>query len=1624
MLQIILMFLCFFSSSILLPSVGNLDTSFGTSGTVTTSIQTTTLNAQRSDCAVQQDGKIVVVGNANPGFAVARYTQQGVLDTTFNTTGTVVTTTIGSSALANGVVIDNEGRIVVCGVAGGKFAVARYLSNGALDVADFNSGGSVPGTITTTVTGSSASVAYGLAIDNNGYIVVCGGATISGGSYVALARYTSAGILDNSFGSSGLVTSQYFALDSTAYGITFDSNNKILICGYSNPRCVVARYTSSGVLDTTSGFGPNSGQGFIRPTPLGSDPTTAYGIALDSNNKIVICGSTTVSGSNRLFVARILSDGSDLDSTFNSSSGYVTLAVGTNSTGYGTAIDFDGNILVGGSNNGRVLVARYTSVGVLDTTFNPSTGYNDVVTSTSAPGVGFILQQNNELVAACTTSGSFKVSQYIGNAAPQGCMDTTYNSAGATPGYITDPTDTTSSHKPIVKALQILSTNSVFVLTENLAAPTKSQLVQIDSAGSTTSANAIAAIDIAQIGGADVISDSRGRALVVGGNGSNGWIARYVPTSGTPGSFALDSTFNGGAIKVQSSSPTTTAYSRVCEQASGNILVMGQNGTTGIVVAYNQDGTINTNFATSGVYSFATTTLDDMFVDSSDNIYVTARITSGNITFYCIQPNGGGLKSSFNSGAGVNTGLASASYQGAKVAPFSGGSLTTLITVNTSTDDIIAKRYTTSGGLDATTTIAQTTTLLSNPIITQFQIDSNSAKLFVGYDDDCFFVGQFSNSLNGTTFAPYSSCPGILKTMYNNNNPSRVGNCIGIAPSGSIVFGGYENIDGSNTIATIGQVVGGASVSERVRYPGAKIGQIDTNFGTSGFVQLASLSGGGALAGLTPQVVLPTSSGQYYIAFTSGALIRLTSTAILDTTFAPLGTGFASSSTAGLYSMFMDGSGRLVVAGTNGGAAWVKRYNAGLSSLDTTFNSNAATALTGATLGTVAIQQTLGRYIVAGSNGTNGALYALTNTGTLDTTFNSQGAIPGMFDTGVANGVYALISDEYDRLIIAYLNIDRVDIVRLTSAGQVDTTFGSSGTITAAISSISNPDSATQIRLTFDISGNIVLAAHVSTSGGEVLVKAYENGSGTVLAESRLNITSLTSPTFTSLIATADNKVLLGGYQSGANDMWVARVEDDGSGTYQLDSDFGTSGLMEFARDGAGTVTGRNLASIALYPNGEIALVGTETNSANSPTISPFLSMAYDNPGTTQIPICQNSEPVGTNDITLGASSITATALGVVFYASAAAAASSGQVARAIALQDDANIVVAVDGGASSGSTTPSNVFLKMFDIDGSPQTTFGTSGQQTVLTSYNNQFVNDMVTFTTTADVNKAILAGYVTNSAPSLTGSLLLQYDLDAHALDTTFGGLNGNVSGTTCGDCKQLNCVGLQTNNRIIASGLDQNNNGVLLGYTITGKLDNTFGLGNGYQSVGTGSTGLYTHAIDTLNRIVIAYKNGSAVNLARFLQDGSATDGTSFTAPSGTVVANNQIKVAVDSSNNVYVAAIVASSNSIAVNSYAAAGGAVVNTRTLTGTQLGNASAVYTIARLLVDTSGNVIVVACDSNAKKIVVIRLTSSLVLDTSNFNASAGYLLYQIAAGATSQVAIDAMIHPDGRIMIVGSES
>jgi uncharacterized delta-60 repeat protein len=116
---------------------GSLDSSFGTGGKVTTDFGAS--DDYASAIAIQSNGKIVAGGvsvataTGNSDFALACYSVDGSLDSSFGTGGKVITG-FGAGTLdgANAVAIQPNGQIVAAGISRtsgtNDFALARYLS--------------------------------------------------------------------------------------------------------------------------------------------------------------------------------------------------------------------------------------------------------------------------------------------------------------------------------------------------------------------------------------------------------------------------------------------------------------------------------------------------------------------------------------------------------------------------------------------------------------------------------------------------------------------------------------------------------------------------------------------------------------------------------------------------------------------------------------------------------------------------------------------------------------------------------------------------------------------------------------------------------------------------------------------------------------------------------------------------------------------------------------------------------------------------------------------------------------------------------------------------------------------------------------------------------------------------------------------------------------------------------------------------------------------------------------------------------------------------------------------------------------------------------------------------------
>ena len=179
-------------------------------------------------------------------------------------------------------------------------------------------------------------------IQDDGKIVV-GGDFISGfpNSDVFFVRFETDGTLDTTFGSNGVVTTDYGSgsFDQMS-DFVFDGNGKIISAGgnLSDSFSVVARYNLDGSLDTTF---DSDGLAIINAS---ANTETFNSLTLQTDGKIIAAGRANSGTDNDVLIARLNTDGS-LDTSFNDN-GLTTVDFGSGDSSAGVHVDIDNNITV------------------------------------------------------------------------------------------------------------------------------------------------------------------------------------------------------------------------------------------------------------------------------------------------------------------------------------------------------------------------------------------------------------------------------------------------------------------------------------------------------------------------------------------------------------------------------------------------------------------------------------------------------------------------------------------------------------------------------------------------------------------------------------------------------------------------------------------------------------------------------------------------------------------------------------------------------------------------------------------------------------------------------------------------------------------------------------------------------------------------------------------------------------------------------------------------------------------------------------------------------------------------------------------------------------------------------
>jgi uncharacterized delta-60 repeat protein len=650
-------------------SDGSLDTSFDHDGIVLFPVA----NAQAflTAIALQQDQRILLAGYINPfgtnttadDFVLARLNPDGSLDTSFASSGRVVTDVGGDRDRARALVVQADGRIIVAGSSylapNDVFSAIRYNADGSLDLS-FDTDGKV-----FTPVGASWAGANSAVIQPDGKLLLAGYAY--GGAYTdfALVRYHPDGSLDTSFAGTGKLTTSFGNYDeATAVAIQFGDGSvaipdRVVVAGTTiNPAdedIAVARYHLDGSLDTTF---DSDGKLTTSIGPYDSVAGVTVTGFLRQPRKIIVAGTAANGGDRGDFALVRYNANGSLDTTFDGDGIVTTPIASSDETARAMTMSLGRFVVAGESFSNlisRFTVARYNSDGSLDTTFDADGRRTDQIGSAWPASVSALaLQADGRIVvggSVQTTTGFFDNDFALLRVNMDGSLDTSFG-AGGRVSLDWDHRDNALAGLAIQPDGKIVAAGYAWTS----ISPGLRQIMafarfntnggyDIASSASVTSAGSAGTSVAVQPDGKIVIA---GYAYVTASD-LDFAVARFNP-EGT-----LDGTFDGDGMLTTSMGTANDRATAVTLLPDGKIIVAGSAGTAFAAARYNPDGSLDTSFSFDGKVTTPVGLGSLLTAMSPDNGKILVAGYSGNRSLVLIRYNfDGSLDSSFD-GDGILT---------------------------------------------------------------------------------------------------------------------------------------------------------------------------------------------------------------------------------------------------------------------------------------------------------------------------------------------------------------------------------------------------------------------------------------------------------------------------------------------------------------------------------------------------------------------------------------------------------------------------------------------------------------------------------------------------------------------------------------------------------------------------------------------------------------------------------------------------------------------------------------------------------------------------------------------------------------------------------------------------------
>lgn len=806
----------------------------------------------------------------------------------------------------------------------------------------------------------------------------------------SVALYAKPGDIDISFGINGIAKMMFKRdIKSNIRGVALQSDGKIVVTGKSfenGGKIFVARFNSDGSLDRTFGD-----EGMVS-TKVGNGENEAYDIAVQSDDKIVVAGSSEQEIDDQIktvfTLVRYESNGT-LDSAFGTD-GIVTTQVGTgDSIARGIVLQSDGRIVVAGSSdqetndqiNTVFTLARYGSDGILDSTFGTDGIVMTAIGDGDANAYDIAIQnsQNSEKLVVVGTSITegledpeitiFTTTRYDSN----GSLDTTFGNNGI---VTSDPTGYDSGARSVV-----VYDNKIIVVGESR--------------------------EVDDVEGTDRIYYT---------------VIRYDSDGSVDDSFGQN-----GVVKTENIVPQTEATNNVLIQQNGNeTKIVGggwvdeDKGYVFGLIRFDWDGSIDDSFGQGGV-------LEADFSNGTSSSYALALQEDGSVVaagdwdidgfthiaiVRCITA--GGLDTTFGLGGYIKTVAKGHDTSTATATAVQKDGKIVAIGFAESCCHFIMARFENNGTLDRSFGSNGTVTLQLNTIneakgANSLAIQDNGKIVVTAWNDDYFTIMRFDE--NGSLDTTFGNNGIVINEIGDRSSEAKD---LALQNDGKIVAAGFSE-NGYTKIFTA------------VRYD--TNGSLDDTFGEGGIAKTPIGSDSSLAQSIAIQndgkIVLAGYTYEGESGTSDIVMVRYDTNGSLDTTFGTDGivTTALGDDESVANSIALDKNGKIVVAGTT----WTKPAGGEES------NEKKSTG-----------QEVSNSRIL---------LLRYNNDGTLDSSFGSGGVVTTTIGDGsFVNVAHHVTIQNNGKIVIAGSSINDANatlvIARYNSDGSPDTSFGTNGIVT------------------------------------------------------------------------------------------------------------------------------------------------------------------------------------------------------------------------------------------------------------------------------------------------------------------------------------------------------------------------------------------------------------------------------------------------------------------------------------------------------------------------------------------------------------------------------------------------